>query len=159
MHTLICVTFSSSWCQGLAATSACGSSWTFLFTFSRPHEDSFGPGIRLVSSESLRPHGDSFGPGIRPAMHTLICVTFSSPWCQGLAETSACGSSQNFLFTFSRPHVDSFGPGIRPVSSESLRPHGDTFGPWHPSSLSVSSLSASRYFRPLVTHRALCEVS
>ena len=25
--------FSSSWCQGLAATSACGSSWTFLFTF------------------------------------------------------------------------------------------------------------------------------
>ena len=25
--------FSSSWCQGLAATSVCGSSWTFLFTF------------------------------------------------------------------------------------------------------------------------------
>ena len=25
--------FSSSWCQELAATSACGSSWTFLFTF------------------------------------------------------------------------------------------------------------------------------
>ena len=28
-----CQVFSSSWCQGLAATSACGSSWTFLFTF------------------------------------------------------------------------------------------------------------------------------
>ena len=27
--------FSSSWCQGLAATSTCGSSWTFLFTFLR----------------------------------------------------------------------------------------------------------------------------
>ena len=25
--------FSSSWCRGLAAASACGSSWTFLFTF------------------------------------------------------------------------------------------------------------------------------
>ena len=25
--------FSSFWCQGLAATSACGSSWTFLFIF------------------------------------------------------------------------------------------------------------------------------
>ena len=24
--------FSSSWCRGLAAASACGSSWTFLFT-------------------------------------------------------------------------------------------------------------------------------
>ena len=33
MHTIICHFFSSSWCQGLAATSACGSSWTFLFTF------------------------------------------------------------------------------------------------------------------------------
>ena len=36
MHTLIvnlCHFFSSSWCQGLAATSACGSPWTFLFTF------------------------------------------------------------------------------------------------------------------------------
>ena len=25
--------FSSSWCQGLGATSACGSSWTILLTF------------------------------------------------------------------------------------------------------------------------------
>ena len=33
MHTLICVIFSTSWCQGWAATSAFGSSWTFLFTF------------------------------------------------------------------------------------------------------------------------------
>ena len=35
MHTLICVIFSASWCQGWAATSAFGSSWTFLFTFFR----------------------------------------------------------------------------------------------------------------------------
>ena len=33
--------FSSSWFQGLAATSACGSSWTFLFTFLRPHLSGF----------------------------------------------------------------------------------------------------------------------
>ena len=32
-HVNLCHFFSSSWCQGLAATSACGSSWTFLFTF------------------------------------------------------------------------------------------------------------------------------
>ena len=32
-HVYLCHFFSSSWCQGLAATSACGSSWTFLFTF------------------------------------------------------------------------------------------------------------------------------
>ena len=32
-HVKLCHCFSSSWCQGLAAASACGSSWTFLFTF------------------------------------------------------------------------------------------------------------------------------
>ena len=32
-HVNLCQFFSSSWCQGLAATSACGSSWTILFTF------------------------------------------------------------------------------------------------------------------------------
>ena len=32
-HVNLCHFFSSSWCQGLALTSACGSSWTFLFTF------------------------------------------------------------------------------------------------------------------------------
>ena len=30
----LCHFFSSSWCRELAASSACGSSWTFLFTFS-----------------------------------------------------------------------------------------------------------------------------
>ena len=33
-HVNLCHLFSSSWCRGLAAASACGSSWTFLFTFS-----------------------------------------------------------------------------------------------------------------------------
>ena len=33
VHVNLCHVFSSSWCQGLAATSAFGSSWTFLFTF------------------------------------------------------------------------------------------------------------------------------
>ena len=32
-HANLCHFFSSSWYQGLAATSACGSSWTFLFIF------------------------------------------------------------------------------------------------------------------------------
>ena len=32
-HVNLCHCFSSSWCRGLAAASACGSSWTFLFTF------------------------------------------------------------------------------------------------------------------------------
>ena len=32
-HVNLCHFFSSFWCQGLAAASACGSSWTFLFTF------------------------------------------------------------------------------------------------------------------------------
>ena len=32
-HFNLCHFFSSSWRQGLAATSACGFSWTFLFTF------------------------------------------------------------------------------------------------------------------------------
>ena len=29
----LCYFFSSTWCQGLAATSVCGYSWAFLFTF------------------------------------------------------------------------------------------------------------------------------
>ena len=32
-HVNLCHFFSSSWCRGLAAASACGSSSTFLFTF------------------------------------------------------------------------------------------------------------------------------
>ena len=32
-HVNLCHFFSSSSCLGLAAASACGSSWTFLFTF------------------------------------------------------------------------------------------------------------------------------
>ena len=32
-HVNLCHFFSSSWCRGFAAASACGSSWTFLFTF------------------------------------------------------------------------------------------------------------------------------
>ena len=34
-HVNLCHFFSSCWCQCLAVTSACGSSWTFLFTFLR----------------------------------------------------------------------------------------------------------------------------
>ena len=37
-HVNLCHCLSSSWYQGLAATSACGSSWTFLFTFFRAQQ-------------------------------------------------------------------------------------------------------------------------
>ena len=39
-HFNLCHFFSSSWCRGLAAASACGSSWTFLLTF-LPSENMF----------------------------------------------------------------------------------------------------------------------
>ena len=39
-HVNLCHFFSSSWCRGLAAVSACGSSWTFLFTFMRTYMQS-----------------------------------------------------------------------------------------------------------------------
>ena len=32
-HVNLCHLFSFPWCLGLVAASACGSSWTFLFTF------------------------------------------------------------------------------------------------------------------------------
>ena len=32
-HVNLCPFFSSFWCQGLAATSDCGTLWTFLITF------------------------------------------------------------------------------------------------------------------------------
>ena len=32
-HVNLCHFFSSFWCRGLAAASACGSSWTFQFIF------------------------------------------------------------------------------------------------------------------------------
>ena len=38
-HVNLCHFFSSSWCRGLAAASACGSSWTFLFTFMQISND------------------------------------------------------------------------------------------------------------------------
>ena len=33
LHVNLCHFFSSSWCRDLTAAYACGSSWTFLFTF------------------------------------------------------------------------------------------------------------------------------
>ena len=45
--------FSSSCCQGLAATSACGSSWTFLFTFFNCTED-FGGKFSLQAHISRK---------------------------------------------------------------------------------------------------------
>ena len=35
----LCHFFSSFWCQGFAAASACGSFWTFLFTLLTIHSE------------------------------------------------------------------------------------------------------------------------
>ena len=40
-HVNLCHFLSSSWCRGLAAASACGSSWTFLLNFYNSGKDSF----------------------------------------------------------------------------------------------------------------------
>ena len=44
-HVNLCHFFSSFWCQGLAATSVCGSSWTVLFTLSSEKLISFTAGF------------------------------------------------------------------------------------------------------------------
>ena len=46
-HVNLCHVFSSSWCRELPAASACGSSWTFLFTFLKMYE-----WIRFVQSDT-----------------------------------------------------------------------------------------------------------
>ena len=38
-HVNMCHFFSSSWCRGLAAASACDSSWTLLLIFSTEIEN------------------------------------------------------------------------------------------------------------------------
>ena len=52
-HVNLCHFFPFSWCRGLAAASACGSSWTFLFTF-------FSNGIGSVLL-SLKEDGKALG--------------------------------------------------------------------------------------------------
>ena len=54
-HVNLCHFFSSSWCRGLAAASAYGSSWTFLFTFfqkQRKQEAHFGNCQRPLQADS-----------------------------------------------------------------------------------------------------------
>ena len=43
LHALMVVLSTSSWCQGLAAASDCGTPWTFLLTF-------------WMFSQNIRPH-------------------------------------------------------------------------------------------------------
>ena len=79
-HVDLCHFFSSSWCQGLAAASACGSSLTFLFT-----------SFFSIHFNALALRGGGGGD---------LCHFLSSSWCRGLAAASACGSSLTFMFTF-----------------------------------------------------------
>ena len=50
-HVNLCHFFSSSWCQGLAATSSCVSSWTFsvyrFYTYERRSDKRDPEGIKL----------------------------------------------------------------------------------------------------------------
>ena len=55
-HVNLCHFFSSSWCQGLAATSACGSSWTFLFSFSLCRRGFGNSSLGLLSGVGLYQH-------------------------------------------------------------------------------------------------------
>ena len=54
-HANLCHFFSSSWCQGLAAASACGSSWTFLFTFFNNKKDKYIVSMVGISKAFFRP--------------------------------------------------------------------------------------------------------
>ena len=61
----LCPFFTSSWRWGLAAVSACGSSWTFRFTFfvgslttcHKAKHDSFISNIHLRDKEKVRNAG------------------------------------------------------------------------------------------------------
>ena len=61
-HVNLCHFFSSSWCWGLAAASACGSSWTFLFTFlliCYDMEDFSHPQVRCLQKFRLQKFPES----------------------------------------------------------------------------------------------------
>ena len=60
-HVNLCHFFSSSLCRGLAAASACGSSWTFLFTF-------LGNNFVYCSVNDVERHENDFG------LHEVSCV-------------------------------------------------------------------------------------
>ena len=52
IHVNLCHSFSSFWCRGLAVASACGSSWTFLFTFIHAYEG-YHTRIRWLSNRTF----------------------------------------------------------------------------------------------------------
>ena len=127
-HVNLCHFFSSSWCQGLTAASACGSSWTFLFTFFKVFYFDWHFCAQIWTSVAFilyiyitnRIPNHWYNVMSVLCMYLHICITyslflvklfvsyahvnlchfFSSSWCQGLTAASACGSSWTFLFTF-----------------------------------------------------------
>ena len=52
-HVKLCHVFSSFWCQGLAAASACGSFWTFPFTFLYFDRLPFNRLLKLLTVKNL----------------------------------------------------------------------------------------------------------
>ena len=90
-HVNLCHFFSSFWCQGLAAASACGSSWTVPFTFCTVKfsqelldKEKFKDVLRILGrrfgprpdkekfNNVLRVLGRSFGPGPCHCLHTVF---------------------------------------------------------------------------------------
>ena len=81
-HVNLCHFFSSSWCRGLAAASACGSSWTFLFTFMESDE-SESPSAQEEEDEtdSMEEEADT------DEENAIAQPSTSDPWLQLLSQT------------------------------------------------------------------------
>ena len=111
-HVNLCIFFfSSCWCRGLAAASACGSSWTFLFTllFSVYINDlaqdvnSLGCGVQLVDAMiSTLLYGDDIVL-ISPSAEKLQTVLNTLDlWCKKMetdikSRQDKSDSFQNFV--------------------------------------------------------------
>ena len=51
-HVNLCRFFSSYWCRGLAAASACGSSWAFLFALLEKKKQKKKKNVNLATNET-----------------------------------------------------------------------------------------------------------
>ena len=97
-HVNLCHLFSSTWCQGLAVASTCGSSWTFLFTFL---SEKLPLSTALLNLATL--NCDCFLP-LLPEIPTLlykICIFHilndnSASHCPSTSENSILSDSHRF---------------------------------------------------------------
>ena len=83
-HVNLCHFFTSSWCQGLAATSARGSSWTFLFTFFGWNRDSYKFTETIFKVPDLMVLYVLFSWMQRTSLHHIFCAVYPEWWSKGL---------------------------------------------------------------------------